>query len=211
MCFDAERHVTDSDALRRISWEAGQSVDTSPEMIHCVFLIPMQAQRRDLNFACAACVCIQDKQKTLLRLTGQRSPSVSSDPTSLCVTQPTPSLPPLLSCQHLFAVNTPQLTQSLKTENSSDSDSSSSFKDKQRRKTSLSLSDQGRQDGKQRETAETQSVCLNVMNVSSARLCVGFLRTPSAPSARALRARLKLSSAINVSRDSCLARANQGS
>lgn len=98
MCFDAERHVTDSDALRRISWEAGQSVDTSPEMIHCAFLIPMQAERRDLNFACAACVCIQDKQKTLLRLTGQRSPSVSSDPTSLCVTQPTPSLlPPLCS------------------------------------------------------------------------------------------------------------------
>lgn len=65
MCFHTDCRVTESDALRRIS-----------EMIHCEFLIPVQAERRDWNLACVACVCIQDKQKTLLRPTGQRSPSV---------------------------------------------------------------------------------------------------------------------------------------
>lgn len=87
MYFHAECHVTDSDALRRISWEVGQSVDSSPEIIHFMFLIPMQVERRHLNFACVARVCIQNRQKTLpicpdpgspLRLTCKRSPSVSS-------------------------------------------------------------------------------------------------------------------------------------
>lgn len=158
MCFHTDCHVTDSGALHRISWEAGQSVDTSPEMIHCEILIPVQAERRDWNFACVACVCIQDKQKTLLRLTCQRSPSVSSDPTSLCITQPPPPFPFALVPTPVCCECTPTNAE-FKNRNSSDSDSVSSFKDKQRRKTSLSLSDQGRQDGKQRETAETQSVC----------------------------------------------------
>lgn len=76
---------------------------------------------------------------------------------SLNRTPPPPSpfaLVPTPVCRECTPTNA-----EFKNRNSSDSDSVSSFKDKQRRKTSLSLSDQGRQDGKQRETAETQSVC----------------------------------------------------
>lgn len=109
------------------------------------------------------------------------------DPTSPCVTQG-PCWP---SWQHLCVVNKPQLIQSLKTETAPYSDAVSHFTDKLRRITWFLTSLNDRQNGKQREAAETQSNCLNAMNVSSAQLCVYVLHTPSAPSTRVLQTRCR--------------------